>query len=436
MSVAYGHAALLSGRGVALIGADYKKTAVPALVVLRGIIDTIASADVARYDLNATQVMTAIEKDELLREFLEVMANVHTEVNRDDARYSLPAMKEKISQHFQSNTPSRVAHSASKSIHGIRMHAVSKRRKVDNDENPFSTVVTLEETRMNSHSDKHFLREAAMAVDLAHTLSSDTSGKLFKHTDDDKIYLAFTEERHICLETGDLKDAEEGNGQTVSETEATLFAPCIALALLNAKTDEDTDEDTALVKTALYNMASKAAGKLIRKALHSPVFSWDKEVDDEYMVASAQVMGGANLVLKPDTTKLTRGLGFGMSRPVMITTDDNIIGRTFTIEGKSLNGDAQTNTITGLNSDSGTTDDYFSEITKISVDDGDPVIVKAGWANIQRDPTLYHAVPAADQQGRYDEVFEFDQHDKWSIGYSPSLATDAMEALLCLGEPD
>ena len=60
---------------------------------------------------------------------------------------------------------------------------------------------------------------------------------------------------------------------------------------------------------------------------------------------------------------------------------DDIDDRTFSIVGTSLAGAAQTETVTGLNTNSKTTTKHYSEITKITIGAGKTAgNVSAGWA--------------------------------------------------------
>lgn len=69
---------------------------------------------------------------------------------------------------------------------------------------------------------------------------------------------------------------------------------------------------------------------------------------------------------------------FGAARQVTITSAGNDAGRTFTVTGTDVNGDALTEAVTGANADTATSTKHFKTVTQIAVDAATAGAVTAG----------------------------------------------------------
>lgn len=109
----------------------------------------------------------------------------------------------------------------------------------------------------------------------------------------------------------------------------------------------------------------------------------DTDAADADGVCTSQTpAGGGSQTLTIDGAKADGGVAtFTAARFVTVTSVADESGRTFTITGTDVHGDAQTESITGVNAGLATGTKYFRTVTEVAVDDDTTGAVTVGMAN-------------------------------------------------------
>lgn len=116
--------------------------------------------------------------------------------------------------------------------------------------------------------------------------------------------------------------------------------------------------------------------------IKSKYFAADGDAADADSICQSQTpAGGGEQNLTINGANASGGVAtFTASRKVTITSAGTDDGRTFTIVGTDINGDAQTESITGPDTTAVTTTAYFKTVTQVTVDDDTAGAITVGMS--------------------------------------------------------
>jgi hypothetical protein len=91
---------------------------------------------------------------------------------------------------------------------------------------------------------------------------------------------------------------------------------------------------------------------------------------DGLITSTTPGAGGAITLNGAQVSGGVASFGDNTARLITVTCASDINARVFTITGTDANGDALTDTITGVNANTVSSSEYFLTVTGVSVDDG------------------------------------------------------------------